>query len=81
MKRLALLLVCATAFGLTLPGCGGAGAVTPDPTPTAAPPAGIACPALAFFGPALLTPAPGATGVATTLTVLTFGQMRRFTTQ
>lgn len=36
---------------------------------------GIACTALAINGPALLSPAPGSTGVPVTLTVLTFAHI------
>lgn len=75
MKRLVLLPVCAAAFGLTLPGCGGGGAATPTPFPTATAPGGIACVALAFIGPVLVAPVPGATGVSPALAVLTFGPM------
>jgi len=77
MSRRASTLVrflSALACGATLAGCGGAGASS---TFTAYPPGGIgiACPALAIDGPALLSPAPGSTGVPVTLSVLTFAHI------
>ena len=39
------------------------------------PPGGIACSTVAINGPALVSPAPGSTGVATTLSVLTFARI------
>ena len=72
-----LLYSCVLACSATLAGCGGAGAAFGTATP---PPSGnisVVCPApaLAINGPALLSPAPGSTGVPVTLSVLTFGHI------
>ena len=72
-----LVFSCVLACGPTLAGCGGAGATFGTATP---PPSGnisVVCPApaLAINGPALLSPAPGYTGVPVTLAVLTFGHI------
>ena len=72
--RTLLLFLYALACGMALAGCGGAGntsGVAPQP------PGGIgnACPMLALNGPALLSPAPGSTGVPVTLAVLTFAHI------
>ena len=66
-----LVFLFALACGATSAGCGGAGSSGVAPRP----PGGIACPALALVGPALLSPAPGSTGVPVTLTVLTFAHI------
>jgi hypothetical protein len=60
------------ACGVALTGCGGSGATSGA---ARQPPGGIACPALAINGPALLSPAPGSTGVPVTLPVLTFAHI------
>jgi hypothetical protein len=56
-----------------LSACGGGSSVSD--TFRLEPPGGISCPALAINGPALISPAPGSTGVATTLSVLTFARI------
>lgn len=65
---LAMAAVAASA------GCGGAG--SSSPTVVINPPLGpLPCPALALNGPALVSPAPGSTGVPASLSVLTFGPL------
>ncbi|HEV2739234.1 MAG TPA: Ig-like domain-containing protein [Candidatus Elarobacter sp.] len=68
-----LPFLCALACGVTLVGCGGAGSSGVASQPPGG--IGIPCPALALDGPALLSPAPGSTGVPVTLAVLTFAHI------
>jgi hypothetical protein len=67
-----LPLLAVGAAGIVLAACGGGSSSLPSPVFPVGPPGGLACPLLAINGPALLSPAPGSTGVPTTLTALTF---------
>jgi hypothetical protein len=71
-----LPFLSAVAAGAALAACGGGSSLSsPSAIVPTAPPGGLACPALAINGPALVSPAPGSTGVPTTLSVLTFGRI------